>query len=187
MPTVNEDFKRELRRAFISGFEEALIASSGWDVKEKSSTQMPEHEEFFMLTISSQLFRVVVVLHFTKNTELEQFVVNSIKQPNKVLEEDKFYDFVGEVGNAFCGAIKREIGRTVPTLGMSTPNRLGHDCLQYVSGQKFEFDAHAEALFQSRALMFASVYLCADQNLNFEVKQSSATENDVDSGELEFF
>jgi len=188
MPTVNEDFKRELRQLFLNGLEEALSAdSAGWGVREKNGDQQLDHEEFFLLTISSQLFRVIVVLHFTKNTNLEHYVMDSLKIANKVLEDYKFYDYLGEVGNAFCGAIKRELGKTVPTLGMSTPNRLGRDCLKFVRNQQHEFEAHAQATLHDSDLMFASIFLCADQNLNFDVKRLISTEDEVGSGELEFF
>ncbi len=185
MPTVNEDFKRELKQLFTKGLKEAL--SSDWVVTERADDGGIDSQEFFMLTISSQMFRIVVVLHFTKSGPLENYILGKVGSAgNKTLEDDKFYDFLGEVGNAFCGAIKRELGKTVTTLGMSTPNRLGYDCLKFL-GAAHDMEAHANAALDGSKLMYASLFLYADEDLDFKVAHSPAPEEEVGSGELEFF
>lgn len=185
MPTVNEDFKKELRLLFKKGMAEAL--TSEWEVTDYDCEGDLKMAEFFMLTISSQTFRVVVVLHFTRNEELMTYAASKVGNTgNKSLEADKFYDYLGEVGNAFCGAIKRELGKTVATLGMSTPNRLSHDCMKFLEVAQ-DLESHACASLNGSRLLGASLFLYADEDLSYSVKRSVSDEEDVGSGELEFF
>ena len=99
----------------------------------------------------------------------------------------KFFDFVGEVGNSICGAIKRELTRTVPSMGMSTPNRLSRDCLKYVKTRSIDYQSHRDVILDDQRLFAVSLYLFADHDLNYEVKDVVGSEDDVASGELEFF
>ena len=185
---VNEEFKNEIKRTFKASYEDSLCAgsdSSSWKIKEKSSLDDIDESEFYVLTMSSQLFRIFILLHFTKQESTEQFVSNILKISQSNLDDDKFYDYLGEVGNAFLGAVKRDLGRAVPSLGMSTPNRLNKDCLKYMKSLNTDFEAHAVAEYQEQPLFYASVYLVADDELNIEITRNQIEE--VDSGELEMF
>lgn len=53
-------------------------------------------KEIFMLTISSQLFRIVLVMHFTRTSEFEQLVIDALKLNTATLDQDKFYDFLAK-------------------------------------------------------------------------------------------
>jgi len=187
---VNEDFKREIKQLFNRGLEDALTPGtdpSRWTFKDKNSVEDIDEEEFFVLTVSSQLFRTFILLHFSRSPESEAFVSEVLKTGNNILDPDKFYDYLGEVGNALCGSIKRDLNKIVPSLGMSTPNRLGKDCLKYMTALKIDFESHAVASFDEKPLFYASVYLSADEELEYDVSVAQANEDDVDSGELEFF
>lgn len=186
---VNDEFKNEIKRTFKQSFEESLIPgtdSTRWQFKERSSIENIDEAEFYVLTMSSQLFRIFVLFHFTKKPETEQFVADVLKINLSNLDEDKFYDYLGEVGNAFLGAIKRDIGKAVPSLGMSTPNRLNKDCLKYMKSLNTNFEAHAVAELDDQPLIYSSVYLVADEELNIPINRS-LIEEEVDSGELEMF
>lgn len=186
---VNDEFKNEIKRTFLSSFEDAFIAGSDqsrWQFKEKSSLDKLDTKEFYVLTMSSQLFRIFIFLHFTKNDESEKLVNSVLNLTSGKLDDDKFYDYIGEVGNAFLGAIKRDIGKYVPSLGMSTPNRLSFDCLKYMKNLNSTFETHATAAFDDTTLFYSSVYLVADEELNIRIDRNSLDE-EVDSGELELF
>jgi len=185
---VNEEFKNEIKRTFRSSYEEAIIAGSdgsGWHIKEKSSLKDIDESEFFVLTMSSQLFRIFILMHFSKQGPTEQYVCDVLKINPSNLDDEKFYDYLGEVGNSFLGSVKRDIGRYVPSLGMSTPNRLNKNCLKYMDALNTNFEAHAVAEYQDQPLFYASVYLVADDDLNIEITRNQIEE--VDSGELEMF
>ncbi len=185
---VNENFKRELGRLLQGALEEVQVsASNPWTTHESSVEKNQGMAEMFMLTISSQLFRIVLVMHFSRTSAFERVVIDALKMNTHTLEQYKFFDFVGEVGNSICGAIKRELTRTVSSLGMSTPNRLGRDCLKYVKARSIDYQSHREVLLNDQRLFAVSLYLFADHDLNYEVKDVVKSENDVASGELEFF
>lgn len=188
---VNEDFKREIQNSFISSFEEAVVPASDasqWTLKEKSANHAVDEAEFFVLTISSQLFRIFVLMHFTKSEKTEQYVSDLMKLgANSALNDDTFYDCLGEIGNAFCGSMKRDISKIVPSLGMSTPNRLSRDCFKYMSALKINFETHYVAEHNDQPLFYASAYLVADEKLDYTGKVRDDNEEELDSGELEFF
>ncbi|TNC82966.1 MAG: hypothetical protein C9356_00510 [Oleiphilus sp.] len=187
---IKEDFKREIHQLFIKGFREAL--EPGFDaedlqIKEQQRFETEHGEEFFLLTVSSQLFRIFILLHVSRNQHAENFVAKALNIGTNAVTEENFYDYLGEVGNAFCGSIKRNLNKTVPHLGMSTPNRLDKDCLPYLSSFKIDDEVHAIAEYQGQTLFHASAYLSADDELNYEVKSQAIDEAEPDSGELEFF
>lgn len=186
---VNDEFKNEIKRSFKASFEDSVVAGSDasrWYIKERSNLDNLNENEFYVLTMSSQLFRIFVLLHFSKNSHTESLVSNILKINQSNLDDDKFYDYLGEVGNAFLGAIKRDIGKSVPSLGMSTPNRLNKDCLKYMDSLNTNFEAHAVAEYDDQAIFHASVYLVADEELNIHVDRT-VVEEATDSGELEMF
>ena len=186
---VNDDFKNEIKRTFKASFEDALVtgsAPSRWLIKERSNLDNLNEDEFYVLTMSSQLFRIFVLFHFSKKSETESFVSDVLKVNLSNLDDDKFYDYLGEVGNAFLGAIKRDIGKAVPSLGMSTPNRLNKECLKYMKSLNTNLESHAVAEYDEHALFYASVYLVADEELDIHINKN-AFEEETDSGELEMF
>ncbi|MFT7185363.1 MAG: hypothetical protein ACI84K_000741 [Pseudohongiellaceae bacterium] len=188
---VNEEFKQEIRRSFKNCYEESLTSSSGpsrWTIKEKTQLNELNEAEFFVLTVSSQLFRVFILMHFTKSPATEAYVAEVLKINSNSVDDDKFYDYLGELGNAFCGSVKRDVGKIVPSLGMSTPNRLNKDCLKYIDQLHTDFGFHAVAEYDNSPLFYASIYLSADEELNLKVNTSQlSNDDDVDSGDLEFF
>lgn len=186
---VNDEFKNEIKRTFKASFEDSITAGSDasrWYIKERTNLDNLEEDEFYVLTMSSQLFRVIVLFHFTRKEETESLVSDILKINLSNLDDDKFYDYLGEVGNAFLGSMKRDIGKSVPSLGMSTPNRLNKDCLKYMQSLNTNFESHAVAEYDDQPLFQASVYLVADEELNIHVDRHSA-EEETDSGELEMF
>lgn len=186
---VNDEFKNEIKKTFHSSFADSLAAGSDesrWQFKEKSTLEQLDTKEFYVLTMSSQLFRIFIFLHFSKNDDTEKFVSSVLNLGSGKLDDDKFYDYLGEVGNAFLGSIKRDIGKYVPSLGMSTPNRLGIDCLKYMKNLDSNFESHATSAFDDKILFYSSVYLVADEELDIKIDHS-AFEDEVDNGELELF
>ena len=186
---VNDDFKREIKSLFLKGFEETISSfsnDSNVSVREKSQLDNTPNEEFFVLTVSSQLFRIIVLVHFTNNESSRSFVSDALKIGQNGMSDLQLYDFLGELGNSFCGALKRDLGKTVPHLGMSTPNVLSKDCLKYMQSLKIDHEMHASAEVDGNILFCASAYLSADQALHYEIK-SNHEQEETDSGELEFF
>lgn len=189
MSKVNDALRQEVIKLFTEGFRESMMPGVNPDdvlVKEQSKLHKEDHEEFFLLTVSSQLFRLFVIIHFSKDRQSESFVSEVLGIPQNNLTEAAFYDYMGELGNAFCGYLKRELNKSVPHLGMSTPNRLGRDCIRYMTSLNSDLEHHAVAEYKGEPLFHASTYLVADQVLDYDIKQSFE-EQETESGDLEFF
>ena len=190
---LNDDLKREIDKLFFTGFQESL--SAGADPGELSFKDVGRNddidaEQFYLLTISSQLFRLFVIIHFNDNEVSKNFAANALGVNSSSLTTESFYDYLGEVGNTFCGYLKRELNKTVPHLGMSTPNRLSVDCYPYIADIKSDYEQHAVAEYQGQPLFRASTFLSADQELNYTVQAQTFNhtyEEESDSGELELF
>lgn len=190
MVRINEDFKKELKRACVAGLEESVAPIAGYGslaIKESKAAKDVTHDEFILLTISAQAFRVFLVMQFDKNSMTENLVSNAILKGNGVLTDDAFYDYIGELGNAFCGAIKRDLTDIVQHLGMSTPNRLSKDCLPYLIDFETHFEHHIVAEINEQTLFNVSLYLNADHELDYEVNRAAAADLEVETGELEMF
>jgi hypothetical protein len=186
---VNEEFKNEVKRTFKASFKDAIVTGSDdsrWLVKDRNNLSNCNKDEFYVLTMSSQLFRIFILLHFSKTAETKQFISEVMNTNVTSIDDSKFYDFLGEVGNTFLGAVKRDVGKAVPSLGMSTPNRLNKDCLKYMDSLNTAFESHAVAEYDDQDLFYASVFLVADEELNIQINKSKI-EDEVDSGELEMF
>ncbi len=190
MPNTNEEFKREVRHLLTEAFEETVSIGSDasrWSITETSSEEATKLDEFFVLTISSQLFRVFVLLHFTVTNKLEQLVAEQLKSGSNSIDKAKLYDYLGELGNGICGAMKRDLARTVPSMGMSTPNLLNKGCMKYIQSLDISTESHLMARHDGDLMFCCSAYLVADQALNFTVNARASGEEEVDYGELEFF
>jgi hypothetical protein len=190
MAKTNEEFKREVQRILMVGFRETVTIGSDadrWEITDTSSDEATKLEEFFVLTISSQLFRIFVLLHFTVCDKLGKMVAEQLKTGTNEIDRARLYDYLGELGNGICGAIKRDLGRTVHSMGMSTPNRLNRDCMKYIQSLDISTETHVMARHDGDLMFCCSAYLVADEELNYKVNSRSSGSEEVDYGELEFF
>jgi len=146
-----------------------------------------DEEEFIMLTVSSYTFRIFTLIHFSENSQSKNFVSEALKISPDSLEMGRYYDYLGEVGNTFCGAFKRELGKYFPHLGMSTPNRLVKGSLKHMRDMEFEYDAHFETEIQDTASFYGSMYVSAYSELDFRIPVNSRLDDDVNTGALEMF
>jgi hypothetical protein len=65
---------------------------------------------------------------------------------------------LGKSVNSICGAIKRELGRTVPQPGHVLPqNRLSTECMKYVKARSIDHQAHVEVLLKRQVACFPPV------------------------------
>jgi hypothetical protein len=187
----NNDFHNEVKRLFFKGMDDAFYVNSdscSTQIKEINSLDQFEENEVFLLTISALDFRVFVLIHFSNAEPCRRLIADSLNANDGKMDDARFYDYLGELGNTLCGALKRDINNFVPSLGMSTPNRLNHDCLNYINTQKPEQKFHALVNDQNdETLCAASIYICTDQELQFDYSQNKRLEEVDDTGELELF
>jgi len=185
---LTENAKNGFETLLMQCLTESLKTNSDPDWKLQAIDTLDEvnEAEFFMLTLSSFTFKSFVLLHFTRNESTMKYVENALQITNEVPDESKFYDFLGEIGNGFCGGLKRELGNYLPNLGMSTPNRLTKQSLTHITALDCDFETHFSASSEGSILFYGSLYVRSYNDMDFRIQHESIG-NDVESGELEFF
>jgi hypothetical protein len=185
---INPEFEKMLRDSFINGFDVTLREcqpDEQWDVRDIRENKGVDCNEAVVLTISSHLFRIIYFLYFNNDERCHNFVAEGLNIKNENLPNSRIYDYLCEVGNSFFGSVKRVIGNSVTSLGMSTPNILDSSSFKYVEELKIDSNGYAIAELNGEPLFYASFHISASSELNFAVEQT--VEEEVDSGELEFF
>ncbi|HJW72935.1 MAG TPA: hypothetical protein VJ486_08760 [Geothrix sp.] len=143
-----------------------------------------EEEEFVVLTVSSYLFRLVVLFYFTGNEETREHFAKLIRTPAKRLDDKVFYDAVSEFGNLCCGSINRDLGRHFPHVGMSTPNVLRRGSIAFLDTLGAEYIQHFKIDLGTSIRFHATICVCEYGDLDFNAEAKVVEEN---LGELELF
>ena len=115
------------------------------------------------------------------------YVSRALEVPLENLSEDTFYDYLGEMGNQFCGAFKRELGKVLPHLGMSTPNRLSNESLCHLKGLDCGHEVHVKVSTPDEITVYASLYVSTYGKDEFRLDDVPLEESPVETGELEMF
>lgn len=144
-------------------------------------------KRFIMLTISSYDFRIIVLLHFSSDEASMKYVASRLKISASELVATQYQDFLSEVGNILCGALKRGLLQFFPYLGVSSPNQLDCESLKYVTSYKMDYALHLKATAGDETEFYGSVYISSFGELDFDPNAISNTEEKADVGALELF
>ncbi|MGK5093810.1 hypothetical protein WDW89_17585 [Deltaproteobacteria bacterium TL4] len=155
-----------------------------WMVKMVDRIDHIHAREFVVLTLCSYDFRVFMTVHFTCTKRTIQYVSESLHIPPEQVTREKFYDYLGEYGNNYCGTVKRELQCVFPHLGMSTPDLLEERSFRYFEHLKFEYSLYSEAVSENNVRLTFGLYVCPYGDLNFMLPEKK---EEIVSGELEFF
>ncbi len=137
----------------------------------------PPEDRFLVLTISSYRFRLLTMLHYSRNKLTNAYF-------NKAGDLAMFDNNFGEYGNLCCGAMKRDIGRYFMHLGLSTPFTLDNKCMSYLSELKPAHVIQYKIDINQGVGLHATLCLCAYGEIHFEVANE---DHQVDTGGLELF
>jgi hypothetical protein len=186
---IPEQAQASLENLFLRHLEEALKtnAHGEWELESLARVEEIKAQEFIILTISSYDLRTFVLLHFSKNANSTRYVSSALDTTPHNLSDAAFYDFLGEVGNKFCGAFKRELGRVLPHLGMSTPNRLPHESLIHLQNLCCGYDTHVKVSTPDEIIVYASLYVSTYGQEEFRLDEIPLEVEPVETGELEMF
>lgn len=142
-----------------------------------------EETKLVILTVSSYLFRLIVMIYFTPDEKTKEHFARINKTQLSDMDEQAFIDAICECGNMCVGTLNRELARIFPHIGMSTPNILDKECKRYLTSlkcghvQNFEITINQESKFH--LTMCVSEY----DDIDFAVDTSVVE----DTGELEMF
>lgn len=144
-------------------------------------------KKMVVLTISSYLFRLMVMFHFTPDAATKGHFARLAGDGAAEMGaegEQAFMDALAECGNLCCGIFNRELGRFFPHLGMSTPNVIDTQCLHYLHKLRHAHVRHFAIDIDPSPRLHVSLCVSAYDRLDFAV---SAEEQADTTGELELF
>ena len=181
--------KDALTKLLADSLEESLKTTSyaSWTLQTVTNPDHVVAPEFTMLTISSYDFRIFVLLHSSCSPASMRYAADALSMPQDQLTTARYYDFVGELGNRFCGAFKRDLGRCFPHMGMSTPNRLRSESLKHLKNLAFANDIHVSAQADEQATFSASLFVSIYGAREFRLDNLRKVEEQVEVGSLELF
>lgn len=143
-----------------------------------------KEKKVVLLTVSSYVFRVMTMVYFTLNKETKaHFAAINRVDPESMSDSD-YLDVICECGNIFCGALNRELAQHFPHLGMSTPNVLDRECVDYLSELDAGYIRHFKLVINDSFTMHASLCVCEFADIDFTVDMTKTEES---NGELELF
>ena len=160
------------------------LPDGGWYISSLQSTDGVEVNEAIFLTICSHQFRIFLTLHFDIE-KCTSFYRKALKISAEDVSDQSVYDFLYEVGNSICGVLKRDLGTSIPALGMSTPNLLSQGCFDFISVFDVVKSGNYSVEVDSDFVLYAGYFYCRSDDVEIEVVEQSV--DDVESGELEFF
>lgn len=135
------------------------------------------HDNVVVLTISSLVFRMLLVLHFDENDATTAYYLGD--------DEDKaFREVFLELSNLCCGVINQELLPYFPDLGMSTPYVLSARCVPHLTQLKPNHLASWAITLDDSVQLAATLCVCANAPIDFVADVNMADES---SGELEMF
>ena len=130
-----------------------------------------------ILTISSILFRLLLVFHFDDDASTREYFV-------KEASEVSLQDALLEICNLCCGAVNQDLLRYFPDLGMSTPYVLSARCLSHLEQLKPDYLSSYAITINGSVQLAATVCVCAHAPIDFVADMTAVEES---SGELELF
>lgn len=137
-----------------------------------------EDTQVVVLTISSIVFRLLLILHFDENDATRAYYLKD------AADERSFKEVFLEICNLCCGAMNQELLRYFPDLGMSTPYVLNARCLPHLHALKPALLSSCSITLDSNVRLAATVCVCAHAPLDFVADTSDVEDT---SGELELF
>jgi hypothetical protein len=175
-----------LDHTVMTALKGALAASpdAPCQVELMSDTRAITEDKMVVLTVTSYLFRAMVLIYFTLNKATREHFATIHRASADTMSESDFLDVIGECGNICCGALNRELAQHYPHLGMSTPNILDRHCVDYLPELNAGYARHFKVQVPSGLAMHASLCVCDYADLDFAVDTTQAEES---NGELELF
>lgn len=171
---LSQSLKGSLAPSAEDSFELTVLPDLG-EVKES---------KFVILTISSYLFRLMVLIFFSPHETTKQHFANINNVSAAEMNDQAFFDAIAERGNICCGILNRELGHHFAHMGLSTPNILDKECSSKLNALGCSHIQHVRVDINSSVHFHASICVCEYADLDFVV---DATEEEDSTGELEMF
>ena len=183
---ITDRAKASFDRLLVSSLESGMpVAGASVDVEPLKELGKLKEKKIVILTVSSYLFRAIAIIYFKPDAATRAYFNRNAEEGAPPLTDDEFYDRISECGNVCCGALNRDLGPFFPHVGMSTPNIIDKDCMQYVDLLGCGLTKHYQIVLNGELTMYASLCVADYGLVDFHV--DPAVEVEVDTGELEMF
>jgi len=180
-PQAQEGFDLLLIRSLKASLPAAM---EGSDIGITSEVSELVEQEAVVLTVSSYLFRLMVMIHFKQDAQTMAYMAGMHEVATADSDRQAFHDAIAEYGNLFCGILNRELGNYFPHIGMSTPNFLDGQCMSYIQMLNCSHIQHFAVSIEGAPLFHVSLCVSAYDDIDFAVAEDEAS---ASTGELELF
>ena len=182
-----ENLKKILLFSMSNSFTR-LIENGGLTTADKAfDTGTTGDIGHIMLTISGLEFRALVMLHYPAGKKASYFLNIYEGDERTTKHDNNLESFYTELGNQFCGEIKRNLYKQFNHLGMSTPSLLSPTTsLLDIENPLLIAKCHQSYEADHQFALGGSIYVFSNQSLEFSFDNASTTEV-ISTGELEFF
>jgi hypothetical protein len=179
---ARDGFDHLLTRAL----QASLTPSDGQpcDINVVAGLDGAEASTMVVLTVSSYLFRLIVMLHFSSDRATREYVARVNRIAPDDMNEQSFHDAIAECGNICCGILNRDLGAIFPHIGMSTPNMIDTRCAAYLGMLNSGHIQHFEVGVEGAPMFRVSLCVCDYADLDFTIDVNDAG---AETGELELF
>jgi len=183
---ITERAKASFDRLLLSSLRSGMpVGGASVSVEPVATLDKIKDKKIVILTVSTYLFRAMAILYFKPDAATRAYFNRNAQEGAPALGDEEFYDRVSECGNVVCGALNRDLGPFFPHVGMSTPNIIDKDCMQYVDLLGCSFVKHYRVVLAGELALHASLCVTDYGLVDFHV--DPAAEVEVDTGELEMF
>ncbi|HTH43818.1 MAG TPA: hypothetical protein VL528_01940 [Oxalicibacterium sp.] len=136
-----------------------------------------------VLTVSSYLFRLMVMFHFTPDAATLGYF-SRLNNAAADVAEQECLDAIAERGNLCCGILNRELSAYFPHIGMSTPNVIDRHCAAYLQMLNCGHIQHFAIDIDDAPRLHVSLCVSEYAEIDFTVDAEAGGSN---TGELELF
>jgi len=171
-------FKRALKASLVRSANDLCEVSELHEMSEISE------QKAVILTVSSYVFRLIVLIYFSSESETKEYFANKNNIETSAMSEQSFIDAIAECGNICCGILNRELSAFYPHIGMSTPNIIDKKSASYLGSLDAAHIQHFQCVVNESFQFHASICVRAYGDLDFSVKDFA---EDISTGELELF
>lgn len=167
-----------IKSAMATQPEDSCEVSITPDLSEVKETKI------VVLTISSYLFRLMVLIYFTPDHSTKALLARASRIAASDMSDQAFIDAISERVNMCCGSLSRDLSRVFPHIGMSTPSIIDKECSSSLNVLNCAHIRHFKVDVNNSAHFHASICVSDYADLDFAV---DVTIEDSSCGELELF
>jgi hypothetical protein len=178
---ISEQAKDSIERIFRQAARLRLTVGPGdsCEITHGAPHEGAADGELIVLTISSIVFRLLLVLHFDNDEATRAYYLGA--------GQATLGERLLEVCNLCVGAMNHQLVEYFPDLGMSTPYVLSGQCVAYLGQLKPDFLSSYRVTVNGAVQLVATVCVCADAPVDFMANVADVAELAESVGELELF